>query len=323
MGDNQALVRIETSGDLARLADLDAKAAGYAHQAKAENTKRAYRAAWTDFTRWCAGKGLVSLPALPRTVGWYLSDRASTLKTSTLQLRLSAISQAHRLAGCPLDTKDPAIKEVWSGIKRANGTAQDAKAPVMIEDLRAMVEVLPDSLLGVRDRALLVLGFAGAFRRSELVGLDVGDIEITNDGLVVTVRRSKTDQEAEGTVKGIPYGSHPETCPVRAVQAWLEASGIEDGALFRSITRHGRMNDRMSDKAVALVVKRTAEAAGLDPARFSGHSLRAGFATSAAARGVNTFSIMDQTGHKRTDTLKKYVRMGNLFRNNAAAQVGL
>ncbi len=231
------------------------------------------------------------MPALPTTVGWYLSDRASTLKTSTLQLRLSAITQAHRLAGCEFDTKDPGIKEVWSGIKRANGTAQEGKAPVMTEDLRSMVAALPEGLLGARDRALLLLGFAGAFRRSELVGLDIKDLELTPDGLVITLRSSKTDQEAEGTVKGIPYGSHPETCPVRAVQAWLEAGVIEDGALFRSITRYGRINGRMSDKA--------------------------------AARGVNTFSIMDQTGHRRTDTLKKYVRMGNLFRNNAAAQVGL
>jgi integrase len=303
--------------------ELDEAARAYARRSKAENTKRAYRAAWEDFTAWCENKGLEPLPAEPRSVGWYLTARAQHLKTSTLQLRLSAISQAHRLGGYELDTRHPYIKEVWAGIRREKGTAKEGKTPILTDDLRAMVRSLPGSLLGLRDRALLLLGFAGAFRRSELVGLDAEDIQQAAEGLVIQLRSSKTDQEGQGTIKGIPYGFRPETCPVRALQAWLEASGIEEGPIFRSITRHGKIQGRLSGRGLAKMIKRAAKAAGLDPDRFSGHSLRAGFATQAAANGVPEWTIMNQTGHKRRDTLDKYIRMGNLFRQNAAAQVGL
>ena len=187
-----------------------------------------------------------------------------------------------------------------------------------------MMANLPDRLLGVRDRALLLVGFAGAFRRSELVSLNVRDLKFTNDGLTVTLRRSKTDQEGSGRKVGIPYGSSPETCPVRSLRAWLEASGIESGPVFRPINRHGQIRpSRLSDRAVALIVKRAAEAAGKDPAEFAGHSLRSGLATAAAIGGASERAIMKQTGHRSTAMVRRYIRDGSLFRENAAARVGL
>ena len=186
-----------------------------------------------------------------------------------------------------------------------------------------MVATLPDNLLGLRDRALLLIGFAGAFRRSELVSLDVEDVEECAEGLRVTLRRSKTDQEGAGEVKGIPYGRKLETCPVRALRAWLEAAGITAGPIFRSVNRHGQVQPgRLSDKAVALVVKRAAEAAGFDATRYAGHSLRTGLTTSAAAAGVQERDIMRQTGHRSVNMVRRYIREGELFRSNAAAQVG-
>jgi integrase len=213
---------------------------------------------------------------------------------------------------------------VLAGIRRAKGTAPDAKAPVLIGDLRAMVAALPAGLLGARDRALLLIGFAGAFRRSELVGLDVEDLTFSSDGLAVTLRRSKTDQEGAGRKIGIPYGSNPDTCPVRALQAWLDASVITAGPIFRSVNRHGQLQPgRLSDRAVALIVKRCVEAAGKDARKFAGHSLRAGLATAAAIGGASERSIMAQTGHRSVMMVRRYIRDGSLFRENAAARVGL
>jgi integrase len=199
----------------------------------------------------------------------------------------------------------------------------------MVDELRRMADALPDSTLGVRDRALLLLGFAGAFRRSELVALDVGDVRPTADGLVVTLRRSKTDQEGTGREVGIPYGSTPATCPVRAVRAWLAvhaflSQGGTECPLFHRIDRHGRqLPGRLSDRAVARVVQRTARSAGLEAASYAGHSLRAGLATSAAAADVPERVIAQQTGHRSMAVLRRYIRSGSLFRENAAARVGL
>jgi integrase len=198
------------------------------------------------------------------------------------------------------------------------------KAPVVVDELRGMVETLPASTLGVRDRALLLLGLAGAFRRSELVALDVDDLRSTAAGLVVTLRRSKTDQEGAGREVGIPRGTNPETCPVRAVGRWLEARTVDGRALFCRIDRHGRQHaGRLGDRAVSPVVKRAAAAAGLDPANYAGHSLRAGLATSAAAADVPEWVIAQQTGHKSMAVLRRYIRSGSLFHENAAARVGL
>lgn len=303
---------------------LTPQAKEYIGQAKAPATVKAYRSDWQHFVTWCKAQGAQAMPAMPEVLAAYLSELATAYKPSTLQRRLAAISQAHQMAKVDNPAHSSTVKLVMQGIRRAKGTAQNQVAPVRIHDVQAMVSVLPDTLLGLRDRALLLLGFAGAFRRSELVGLDVEDVETTAEGLRVALKHSKTDQEGEGAVKGIPYGRNSETCPVRALQTWLKAANISGGPLFRSVNRHGQVKKgRLSDKSVALVVKRSAEAAGLDPSRYSGHSLRAGLATSAAAAGVQERDIMRQTGHRSVTMVRRYIREGELFRNNAAAMVGL
>jgi site-specific recombinase XerD len=295
-----------------------------AHDAKAPATWRAYNHGWRHFLTWCTAEGRQAMPASPQTVALYLDHYAATLKVATLQQRLSAIRHAHAVLEQPSPTADPRLQTVWAGIRRRLGTAQREVAPATTDVIRAMVATLDlERTIGLRDRALLLLGFAGAFRRSELVALDVADIVECDEGLRVYLRRSKTDQEGRGTVKPIPYGSHPQTCPVRAWRAWVSAAGITEGPAFYSLTRGGRLVGRLSDKAVALIVKRSAAAAGLDPAAYSGHSLRAGFATAAAAAGVDTIRIMDQTGHKSVEMVRRYVRHGSLFHNTAAAEVGL
>jgi site-specific recombinase XerD len=310
-------VSIEPATDAAR---------AYVAASKADNTRRAYRSDWAHFGAWCESHGLAALPALPQTVALYLADQASAgMKVSTLGRRLAAISKAHQASGLesPAAMRHAAVAEVWQGIRRTEGIAPAQKAAATTDTLRAMLRHLPAGLLGIRDRALLLLGFAGAFRRSELVGLTVADLAFGTDGLTVTLRRSKTDQAGAGRKVGIPYGGTPATCPVRAVQAWLEASSLTDGPLLRSVDRHGRMGASLSDRAVALTVKRYAAAAGLNAEQFAGHSLRAGLATSAAAAGVSERAIMQQTGHRSTAMVRRYIREASLFSNNAAAKVGL
>jgi integrase len=268
---------------------------------------------------------LPSLPAAPETVGLYIAALAESHRPATISRRMAAIAAAHKARGyeSPASMRHGAVASVWHGIRRTHGVAQKAKAPVLVEDLRAMVRKLRQGIIGTRDRALLLIGFAGAFRRSELVALNVEDLQFTSDGLVITLRRSKVDQEGEGRKIGIPYGSHPETCPVRSLKAWLEAASIESGTVFRSVTRHGKIAARMSGYAVALVVKKYAGVLGLEPAAYSGHSLRAGLATSAAIAGVSERAIMNQTGHRSSAMVRRYIRDSSLFRENAAAKVGL
>ncbi|HLO03668.1 MAG TPA: site-specific integrase [Symbiobacteriaceae bacterium] len=315
--------RITVQG--AQLVEVAQTAMEYAAKSRSVSTVKAYQNDWQDFTAWCAEQALQAMPASPETLALYLTAKVDAVKVSTLERRLGAISQAHKAAGhSPVSTRLEPLHSVWQGIKRTKGTVQHGKAPARTDDIRAMVDTLPNSLLGIRDRALLLIGFAGAFRRSELVALDVDHVQVTKEGLVITLERSKTDQEGQGRKVGIPYGSNPATCPVRALHAWLGASGIKDGALFRSVNRHGQLHDgRLSDKAVALVVKRCADAAGLDASMYSGHSLRSGLATSAAAAGVSERAIMAQTGHKSVNMVRRYIREGSLFRENAAAGVGL
>lgn len=308
----------------ARLEDIGAKAASYIEKSKAQNTRRAYRADWQDFTAWCEKYRRAALPASPGTVAYYLADRSQDLKTSTLQRRLATIAEAHRAAGHDLPTKHAQVKLVWSGIRREKGTAQAHVKPVLTKHIRIMVANLPDSLLGVRDRALILLGFAGAMRRSELVGLNMTDIAFGDEGLVVDIRKSKTDQAGESRKIGIPKGKHDETCPVRAVQTWLEYAGIVEGPVFRSMNKHGHvLKQRLSGKSVSEVVKRSLVAAGKSGRRFAGHSLRAGLITQAAIAGVSERAIQDQSGHKSLAVMRRYIRDGSLFRENAASKVGL
>jgi integrase len=300
------------------------RAAEFVAHSKAPNTIRAYRADWSNFTGWCKQHGQSSLPASPESLTLYLTDLAATRKAGTLARRLSAIKQAHQSAGLESPTAGTSVLLVMAGIRRTLGTAQTAKTPVSVEDLRGMIARLPNGLIGVRDRVILLVGCSGAFRRSELVGLDRSDIQFAREGLVVAIRRSKTDQDGTGRRIGIPLGGNPETCPVKSLQQWLDRSGITAGPLFRPVNRYGKMAaKRLSTNAVASIVKRYAKAVGLDPRLFSGHSLRAGLATSAAAAGASERSIMNQTRHRSLVMVRRYIRDGSLFRENAAGVVGL
>jgi len=313
----------------------------YAKNARSKNTEKSYRSDWQDFEFWCRSKKLNALPADPHTIAGYLADRAANtfndkkgierlqLKVSSLVRRLSSIGLAHRLKGYELDRKHQSIQETLKGIKNTHGVAQVRKEPILVKDLRLIVQAILTeidgkiSLTGIRDRALLILGFAGAFRRSELVSLEIKDLKLARDGIIVLLKRSKTDQQGEGREVAIPYGSNPLTCPVRALQDWLNAANITNGPVFRSINRHEQISLRsLTSQSVALIVKRRV----LDTEKvftFSGHSLRAGFATTAAMAGIPEYAIMKQTGHKRSDTIKKYIRAGNFWRDNAASRVGL
>jgi site-specific recombinase XerD len=313
-----------TQGGETALETFATKAREYVRHSLASNTLRAYASDWRDFNNWCQSNSRVPLPALPETVSLYLSGLADHAKTSTLTRRISAISQAHQAAGFETPTQSPLVRQVMKGIRRVNGTAQAGKSPVKVDHLRTiMADLDPERPLDVRDRALLLIGFAGAFRRSELIGLDIEDLEFNDDGLVIHLRRSKTDQTGEGRDVGIPYGSTPATCPVRAVKDWLSVLKTEAGPVFRTINRHGKIfESRLSDKAVALVVKRLMAGQGIS-GDFAGHSLRAGLATAAASAGVPERAIMNQTGHKSLATMRKYIREGSLFLENAAGRVGL
>jgi integrase len=291
---------------------------------KAESTLRGYKSDWRHFCKWCGDRGLGPLPAPPEAVASYIAECAARLKVGSIQRRLNAIAEAHKAVGLDSPMSTGMVKNTLKGIKRTLGTAAVQKAPTLTDDIRGMVSVADSGLIGLRDRALILLGFAGAFRRSEVVSLDVADLDFGHDGLTVTLRRSKTDQEGVGRKIGIPYGANPETCPVRVLQSWLEAATIASGPVFRSINRHGKVRQgRLAPADVARIVKKLALRAGLDPMKYAGHSLRAGHATSAAFAGASERSIMAQTGHKSVQMVRRYIRDGSLFRENSAGKLGL
>ena len=306
----------------AELAILETQRQDFAMGSRADNTKRAYTGNWRTFCDWCAERGVASLPTSPDTLSLYITDRAGSAKVATLQQALSSIAKAHKMAGHE-DPRNEAVRSVWEGIRRAKGIAPTRKAAAVTDEIKLLVAATPDTLKGTRDRALILIGVAGAFRRSELVALDLADVDFAPEGARVTIRRSKTDQEGAGDTIGIPYGTNPETCPVRSLMAWLKAAKIEEGALFRRINRHGHLGERLTAQSVALVVKELAAAAGLAASRYAGHSLRAGLATSAAAAGVSLDVLMSQTRHKSTTVAMGYIRRANIFTRNAAASVGL
>ncbi len=291
---------------------------------KAESTLRGYQNDWRDFCAWCESHALCPLPASPESVAAYIAECARRLKVGSIQRRLNAIAEAHKAINVDPPTRHATVANTMKGIRRSLGVAPAQKAAALIDDIRVMVDAVDDGLIGVRDRGLVLLGFAGAFRRSELVGLDMDDCAFTRDGLTVTLRRSKTDQQGAGRKVGIPYGANPETCPVRNVQVWIEAAGITTGPLFRSISRHGKVQaGRLSGIDVARVVKKLAKRAGLDAVKYAGHSLRAGHATAAAIAGASERSIMNQTGHRSVQMVRRYIRDGSLFRENSAGKLGL
>ncbi len=257
----------------------------------------------------------------------YLVELAEVAKASTIARRLSSISQAHRAAGYPNPTGSGRVKAVSAGICRVHGTAVDQAAPITVAVLRRMLEVAPPGLAGTRDRALLLIGFAGALRRSEIAALEAEALGEVDEGLVLTITRSKTDQEGAGRQVGIPYGSNRATCPVRSLDAWMQAARISSGPVFLPVDRHGRLDPSrrgaLAPVATNRLVKSYARRIGLDPARYGAHSLRAGLATSAAEAGVAERAIMNQTGHRSLPVMRGYIRSGTLFKENAAAQIGL
>ncbi|HXI40870.1 MAG TPA: site-specific integrase, partial [Bryobacteraceae bacterium] len=296
----------------------------YIRASKAENTLRGYQSDWRHFCAWSEAHNLYPLPANPETVASYIAECADRLKVGSIQRRLNAIAEAHKAVGLDSPTHSGIVANTMKGIRRTRGTSPAQKAPTLTDDIRAMVEITGAGPIGQRDRALILLGFAGAFRRSELVALDVADCAFGRDGLTVTLRRSKTDQAGAGRKIGIPYGSDPETCPVRNLQAWTEQAGVTAGPLFRPINRHGHIQaGRLSGIDVARVVKKLAQRAGLESGKYAGHSLRAGHATSAAIAGASERSIMNQTGHRSVQIVRRYIRDGSLFRENSAGKLGL
>ncbi|OHV42420.1 integrase [Parafrankia colletiae] len=324
------------TGGAGPLAGLGGPLAGrvgdYARASRSAATWRAYDADLRHFRGWCAQEGLGDLPASAVTVAGYIAALADAgYAPSTIRRRLAAISVAHQLAHAVNPTGAAEVSAVWNGIRRSRGVAPSRKAALDTSLLSRVVAGLDDAVLAdVRDRALLLVGFAGCLRRSELVGLNTADLVETDDGLVVTVRRSKTDQEAAGAQVGLAYGSYRPTCPVRAWRGWVAAAAgagvpLAGGPAFRGINRHGQVGAvRLYSGSVARIVQRRVAAAGLDPADFAGHSLRSGFATAAARAGVTDRSIMRQGRWRSAASLESYVRAGRLFdADNPSGRVGL
>lgn len=310
------------------LADLDStarRAEEYATRAKSPHTRRAYGQAWRSFAGWCADHGLEALPAAPGTLALYLTERIDQgASISALSLAWVAIGQAHDRGKHPNPRSDARVRDVWAGIRRAHGVAPKRQAsPLDPKALRLMINALPEGLLGLRDRALLLVGFAGGFRRSELVSLDISDVREDPDGYVITLRRSKTDQEGIGREVGIPYGSDPKTCPTRALARWLETLGRDQGPLFPGLKGKTLLAQRLSGQAVERIVRRSAKRAGVQIPNLSGHSLRAGLVTASAKAGKPAHVIMAQTGHRSLAMVQRYIRGATLFEDNAAAGIGL
>jgi integrase len=318
---------------LAKQAEDAERARAFASQSRAENTKRAYRTDWRQFQAWCAERNRQARPATTKTVALFLASVADDYELSSLERKLSAISQAHKAADheSPALTSDEPLHSVWAGVVRSKGRAKEKVAPALTEDIRLMISHLPRSgndetltLSASRDRAILLVGFSGALRRSEIVALTTDDIHFSADGLRLVVRSGKSDQEGRGLTKGLRYGSNPTTCPVRALRSWLNRAGIDEGPLFRSIDRHGNIGDgALTGRSVARIVKRSAKRAGMDPSQYSGHSLRAGFTTQAARAGTPERVIMRHTGHKSERMVREYIREGRLFRENPTEDLGL
>lgn len=309
-----------------QLATVAEKVHDYVSHSKAANTLAAYEQDWRYFTSWCSAHGVSYMPAAPETVAAYIADIASTYKVSTIERRLSSISKAHSAAGFenPASRRHSIVKDTLGGIRRAHGVTRNRKAAVRVSNIHTVLEALPDTIQAKRDRALLLLGYICALRRSEIVALDIEDLTFTQEGMQVLIRRSKTDQEARGRTFGIRYGANPYTCVVRAVQSWMRAAEITSGALFRAVDRHGNVQaGRLGDRAVALTVKRLAKKMGLDPAAVSGHSLRAGFITDQVAKGTPSPTIMDRSRHHSVTVFNSYYREADIYAVDYGAIVGL
>ena len=294
---------------------------------KAINTVRAYKSDFRDFGIFCVKNGFKNLPSEPKIVSLYLTYLSSKdVKINTIKRRLVSIGVIHKLKGHYLDTKHPIIIENLMGIKRRKGSKQKGKKPLLINNLKQIIDVINQEkeadLKKLRNKALLLIGFAGGFRRNELVSLDVDDLEFVFEGLKITLKKSKTDQYGEGFTKGIPYFENSAYCPVKNIKSWLNVSKINKGAVFVRFSKGIKItNDRLSDQSVALIIKNYLISAGINSKEYSGHSLRSGFATSAAEAGAEERSIMAITGHKSTEMVRRYIKEANLFKNNALNKI--
>ena len=290
---------------------------------KANNTIRAYKSDFHDFELFCIQNGFKSLPSEPKIISLYLTSLSSKdIKMSTLKRRLVSIGVIHKLKGHYLDTKHPLIIENIMGIKRRKGSAQNGKKPLLINNLKALIKAINRSnsnpIIKFRDRTIVLIGFSGGFRRNEIVSLNYDDIEFVSEGMKINLRRSKTDQYGEGFLKGVPYFDNPVYCPVISTQNWLKISEINSGPLFRRFSKGAKLTQmRLTDQTVALIIKKYLQLAGFDSKNYSGHSLRSGFATSAAEAGAEERSIMAMTGHKSTEMVRRYIKEANVFKNNA------
>ena len=294
---------------------------------KSNNTIRAYKSDFNDFGLFCAQNGFKSLPSEPKIVSLYLTYLSTKdLKMSTLKRRLVSIAVIHKLKGHYLDTKHPSIIENIMGIKRRKGSIQKGKKPLLINNLKQIIDAIDkennEEIKKLRDRSIILIGFSGGFRRNEIVSLDYEDLDFVEEGLKIGLKRSKTDQFGEGAVKGLPYFENSQYCPVLSIHKWIEISKINSGALFRRFTKGSKLSDnRLSDQTVALLIKAYLKIAGIESRNYSGHSLRSGFATSAAESGADERSIMAMTGHKSTEMVRRYIKEANLFRNNALNKI--
>jgi len=296
---------------------------------KASNTVRAYKSDFKDFGLFCAKNGFKSLPSEPKIVSIYLTHLSTKdMKMSTIKRRLVSIGVIHKLKGHYLDTKHPSIIENIMGIKRRKGSIQNGKKPLLISHLKALINVIDEQkkeeIKKIRDRSIILIGFSGGFRRNEIVSLDFDDLDFLTEGLKISLRRSKTDQFGEGLVKGLPYFNNVRYCPVQSLKKWIEISKINKGPLFRRFSKGSNLTEnRLTDQTVALLIKQYLQLAGVDSKNFSGHSLRSGFATSAAESGAEERSIMAMTGHKSTEMVRRYIKEANLFKNNALNKIDL
>ena len=283
---------------------------------KSLNTIRAYQADYHDFLKFCSKNGFQPMPTQPKILALYLTHLASYSKYSTLKRRLASISILHKAKGHYIDVKHPIIIENLMGIKRTLGSNQKGKKPLIIKDLKLLIKAIDESkeknIKKIRDKALILVGFSGGFRRSELVNIEYEDVEFVIEGVKIFVKRSKTDQSGEGMIKAIPYFDNENFCPVKFLNKWILESELKNGKIFD-----------ISDKSVALIIKKYANYAGLDANRYAGHSLRSGFATSTAESGAEERNIMAMTGHKSTEMVRRYIKEANLFKNNALNKIKL
>ena len=294
---------------------------------KANNTVRAYKSDFNDFSLFCVKNGFSFLPSEPKIVSLYLTHLSTKdVKISTLKRRLVSIGVIHKIKGHYLDTKHPSIIENLMGIKRRKGSVQKGKKPLLINNLKRIINVIDqdksEEIKKLRNRTIILIGFSGGFRRNEIVSLDYDDLDFVSEGLKINLKRSKTDQYGEGSVKGLPYFENPQYCPVVSIEKWLELSKINNGPLFRRFTKGSNLSEnRLTDQSVALIIKEYLKLAGIDNKNYSGHSLRSGFATSAAEAGAEERSIMAMTGHKSTEMVRRYIKEANLFKNNALSKI--